>query len=158
MADATMKPTPPSVRLEHLTAALAFDLAAQLSPLQVIMDRYGLTEAMLTTALQHPPFVKLIREAKAKWESDMSVAERVRLKAQFALEDCILPMHNIAHNKDAGNVSRIDAVKLIASIAGMSRGDAVQQESGKFSLTINMGGDKPPTTLTIAAPTVDQAP
>ena len=150
----TALPANSGVRLEDLTAALAFDLAAQLSPMSVILERYQLTPEQLKAALTHPPFVKLVKEAQAKWNSDMSVAERVRLKAQFALESCILPVHGIAHNKDTGAASRIDAVKLLSTIAGMSRGDAVAQEGSKFSLTINLGEKS--TSLQVAPPTIEQ--
>lgn len=145
---------PNAVQLEQLTAALAFDLASGLSSLTTVMDRYHMTPSQMAGALRHEPFAKLVREAKAKWESDMTVAERVRMKAQFALETCLLPVHNIAQDAQTNANTRLDAVKLISAIAGMSRGDAASADASKFNLVINLGSEQ--TTVRVGPPVIDQ--
>lgn len=124
---------------EHATAALAFELAAQLVPWPQILHRFGISDQQFELLLRAPMFQKMLQEAKAKWDSPLTVAERTRLKAQFSLEACLLPLHAIVHDGKTPTQSRVDAAKLIASVAGLSRGEGVQANTEKFSLTINLG-------------------
>src|SRR5262245_18925935 len=98
--------------LQHATAALAFELAAQLVPCRQSIQRFRITEDQRKLLLSNVPSQKLVRDAKAKWDSPMSVAERTRLKAQFSIEQCLLPLHGIVQDPRSGAQSRIDAAKL----------------------------------------------
>lgn len=135
---------------EHLSAALAFSLANRLNSIEEILVRFGLSSTQLAKLMGYPPFQRLVREAHAKWNSDMSTAERVRLKAQMALETVLLPIQQIANNAQAGHQSRIDAAKLLAGVAGMSRSESAGNATPSFNLQINLGDQS--ASLSIAAP------
>lgn len=140
--------------IEHATAALAFELAAQLVPWRQVTARFGISDEQFRLLLAAPIFQKMVREAKAKWDSPMSVAERTRLKAQFALEQCLLPMHGIAQDGKTHPQQRLDAMKLLAGIAGMGKGEGPQPANG-FQLTINLGENH---QIRVAAPLVNATP
>lgn len=127
--------------LEHATAALAFELAAKLVPAAQVLSRFSISEEQYRALLASEQFRKLLKEAKDKWDSPMSVAERTRLKAQFSIEQCLLPLHGIVHDGKSATQSRIDAAKLIAAIAGLNRGEATSPQEARFSLNINLGPD-----------------
>lgn len=132
-------PAPSTGMLEDVAASLAFELAQQLLPWRQVIARYGLTENDLRTLMANPAFIKMLEEAKATWEGAANIAERVRLKSQFVLETALLPIAQIIHDGKSGTQAKIDATKLIASIAGMSKSEAASQQGSGFGVNIYLG-------------------
>src|SRR5262245_23848082 len=106
--------------LSDLSGRLAFDLAAGLKNVTEVMECYGLTGLELKNLLENDAFAAMVREARARFLSDMSTPERVQVKAQLAVEDCIKPIYDIVHGGVYPAAAKIDATKLLASIAGLN--------------------------------------
>lgn len=128
---------------------LAVELAIQIRPIDEIMESYGLTKAELKEKLANPVFKGMVVEAKKTWESDLSVKERIRLKAAHLVEDSILSVFNIIHDKDNPAPQRLDAFKSLTKVADVeataSSGPGVSGE--KFTININLGDRSEAVTI-----------
>ena len=128
----------------QLTSALAMEIAAQLSPPLEVFARHGFDEEQAKVILQDDVFRKLVKEAQAEWKADQNTGERIKLKAQMALEELLLPTYNLARDPKVPPPSRTDAVKLFERLSGVGK---QTEESGgggpKFVLSINIGQDEP---------------
>lgn len=148
--------TPAYIASDELNSRLAYDLATELRSLPEIMGHYGLTEAQMRQFLSNRVFQEMVREARAKFMSGLSTPERIQAKAQMALEGAIAPMYGIIHNKDTNTGQRIDATKVLASIAGLNKGDVIPQAAQKFVLNINLGDKQVGITADPQPITIDQ--
>ena len=128
--------------LSDFDGRLAVELACQISPVQDICKRYELTRADLRVKLRDPTFRKMVVEAKRAWHSDLSVKERVKLKASVLVEDSILAVYNMLHDKENPTASRLDAFKQLAKVADVDSPGKSNMEAGeKFTVVINLGDD-----------------
>lgn len=153
MPDA-ITPAPPFLASEDVNGRLAYDLACQLYPVGTILKQYGLTEPQLVNLLKNEQFANMVKETRAKFLSGLSTPERVQLKAQIALEGCIAPMYGIVHDPQTAVGAKTDATKILTTIAGLSKGDALPQQAQKFVLNISLG-DKS-IGITAEPPTIEQ--
>lgn len=127
-----------------ISSALAMELASQLTSPTEVFQRHGITEEDAKILLADPTFRKMVKEAKAEWEADQNVADRIKLKSQMALEELLLPTFALAKDPRVPAPSRTDAVKLFERLSGVGK---QAEESGgagpKFVLSINIGNSSP---------------
>lgn len=124
----------------QVTSSLAMELAADLTEPSEIFARHGFSPEMAVELLQNDHFKKLIVEAKAEWSADSNITERIRLKAQMALEELLLPTFTLAKDPRVPPPSRTDAVKLFERLSLVSK--SVEDGGGggpRFILSINVG-------------------
>ena len=133
----------PASALSDFDGRLAVELACQISSLPDILKRYRLTRGDLKVKLKDPTFRKMVVESKRAWHSDLSVKERVRLKASVLVEDSILAVYNILHDSENPSASRLDAFKQLARVADVDAPGKSTMEAGeKFTVVINLGDEK----------------
>jgi len=119
---------------------LAVELAVQISPLPEVLKRHGLTKADLRTKLRDPSFRHMVKEAKRVWQSDLSVKERIRLKTQVLVEDSLLGVYDMFHDKSLAAPARLDAFKQMARVATVDMPDKESASVGeRISININLG-------------------
>jgi len=133
-----------------MTTTLALELASQLTSPAEVFDRHGITDEDAKTLLADPTFQRMIKEAKAEWTAEQNTPERIRLKAQMALEELLLPTYNMAKDPRVPPPSRTDAVKLFERLSGVAKSAEDSGGSGpKFVLSINVGnGTNSPKEIT----------
>jgi len=127
---------------------LAAELAFEISPVEEIMKRHGLTKAELMLKLGNEPFRQMVREAKRIWRSDLSVKERIRLKSMVLVEDSILELYTMFHDKDMAATARLDAFKSLAKVATVDAPDKDGATVGeKVTINISIPGVEKPINI-----------
>jgi hypothetical protein len=77
-----------------------------------------------------------------------SVKERIRLKSQVLVEDSILEIFSIIHNKDNAIPARLDAFKQLARVAEVDAPDRSNADTGsRFTVSINLGETYKPVVI-----------
>ena len=139
-------PAHPGVEQTKITNALAMELAAQLTDIPDILERYELTKTQLKRILKDPEFKIIYAQAKARWGADANATERVITKSTLMVEDSLLSIYGILHSEDTSPSGKIQAFNALVELSDASpRKQAAKQEDtgNKFSITINLtGGQK----------------
>lgn len=136
---------------------IAWELAAEITPVPDILVRYGITAHDFKKKLSDPMFRQAIREAKSIWKSDLNVQQRIRMKAAFLVEDSILDVFAIVKNESQGATARLDAFKKLLETADIMPTKQVGNASTAGAFRINiMLGDSPAQTVTIDGTTISQ--
>jgi hypothetical protein len=121
---------------------LAWELAAEISPVQDILKKFGITPTEFKVKLRDKMFRTAIREAKTLWKSDLNVQQRIKLKASFLVEDSLLDIFKLIKNENSAATAKLEAFEKL-----MRAGDLVPRAGTKgdgalasgFKLTINLG-------------------
>lgn len=137
-----------------LSAQLAMEIATELCDASTLMKRYGMSGAAFKQLLSTPAFANMVKEAKAKWDGDMNANERIRVKSAIALEDSIIEIHGMIHDKENPSSSRIEAAKTLGKFA---KADAPDAAAGSVPFVVNINlGDRGVHVETLATPkTID---
>ena len=126
---------------------LAFELAAELSTIDDILERYDITKTELKKKLKNEGFSQMYKEFKGVWKSDLSVKERIRIKSMVLVEDSLLAVHEMVHNHDNSLGARMDAFKSLAKVATVDAPDKDQAAVGeRINISINIPGAEKPIT------------
>jgi hypothetical protein len=123
----------------NLTTSLAMELAQGLSPPKEVFARNEITEADAITLLKSPDFQAMVKAAKNEWAGVGNIPERIRLKAQMALEELMLPQFQMARDPRTPATARNDAFKSFERLAGTQNADMDVAAGPKFVLNINLG-------------------
>lgn len=142
--------------VEAISHKLAAELAAELSPPEDVIARYGLTIAQFAQIAKNPQFKQILAEAKSIWQSDSNAKERIQAKAAHIVEDAMLEMSQIVHDRSKPVTARIDGFKHLSKMAKVDGGrdDALVDVGSKFSIVINLGDD-PADKVVVDAPAID---
>lgn len=134
--------------LSDTDSRLAVEIAVKLRPVSELLSTYNLSRAELVRKLKNPMFRNMVKQAKALWESDLSVKERIRLKSQILVEDSVLEVFSILHNKDNAIPARLDAFKQLARVAEVDTPNKhAGGESSRFTVSINLGDTIKPVVI-----------
>lgn len=126
---------------------LAMELAIEISDLPDILARYGLTSEQLKKKFQNPAFRNMVREARITWKSDLSIKERIRVKSMALVEDSLLELYTIIHDRDISTNSRLDAFKSLSRVATTDTPDKEGAAAGeRVHISINIPGAEKPVT------------
>jgi hypothetical protein len=130
---------------------LAWELAAEITPVKDLLTRYALTPAQFRGKLKDPMFRQAIREAKNLWKSDLNVQQRVRLKAAFLVEDSLLDIFAIIKSENMTAAAKLEAFEKLMKTADLvPRAKDGGAAPGSFKVNIIMG-DAPNERVTIDA-------
>lgn len=122
---------------------LIWELVSNISPVPDILKRHGLTVPELGAKRKNKIWVAAYHEAKAFWESNANVRERIRQKAGMLLEDSLMDILLIVKDPQMGAVHRLEATKQLGVLSGAATmKPATPGEGSGFKLTINIGGQK----------------
>jgi len=129
--------------LSKVSNQLAKEIAAQISPLNDILNKFGIDAVQFAVINNTAQFRQLLLEAKAQWNSTNNAKERIRSYADAVAEDGLLVMHEIIQDKDATPSARIDAHKHVTSISNAAATKVpLQAISDRFTIEIHIGADK----------------
>lgn len=133
-----------------ITAAVAMDLAMELHDRADVWNRHSIDPLQGEAMLLDPFFKRMVDNARKEWESVTNTKQRIRLKAQLAVEDSIADLYKLACDINSPGAARVSAFKELVNLSGT----AVQQEGGGAaagpSVNIYLNGDSAPA-VTIAA-------
>lgn len=132
-------------------AVLAREMAMAIQPVEKILNAVGVSQAQFEKFILPNAFYKRAYQSFVlEWESALSTNKRIALGAAAILEDS-LPKLNARMINDINPLSSVtETAKLFAKLAGAGETkEAVQGE--RFTITINMGGEKVRIEETIGA-------
>ncbi len=110
-----------NTELAHTTAALAWEMAIGLQPVQVVLDRYGIDTVRFVKEIgTSKEFKEQFRSAKEEWQSTKNARERVSVKAAYYLEDLLPVLHDIVSNTETADGVRLAALKDLRDLARMN--------------------------------------
>jgi hypothetical protein len=127
---------------------LAWELVAQIAPLSDILRRHTMTFEQLKEKLRNPLFRSMVHETKKIWRSELNTKERIRIKAQLAVEESMLEILAIVSDRNTPASSRIDAFEKLAKIGDLTEKDKNQTTGERVNITINLGDTAKPVTIT----------
>lgn len=133
---------------ELVMRALATDLVRDIDEADDILKRYGLSAGEYAELAQSRQFRSMLAEADKEWSKASNTKERVRLKSAYIIEQALPKLFDELFKDSNPLSSRADLFGRIARIAelGNSTPTAVTGAEA-FSITINLGADKPPITI-----------
>jgi hypothetical protein len=129
------------VGLSEQDARLAWELVANINSKADIMRRHGMTFDDFDAKLLDPPFKTMLEEYRKRWNSELSVNQRVALKAALLTEDSLLDVYAIIKNTDASPGQRLEAFGALAKAGEVG---VTKKETGPagapVQITINIPG------------------
>lgn len=137
---------------------LAWEIAAEITPMQDLLTRYGISTTDFSKKLKDPMFRTAIREAKSIWKSDLNVQQRIRVKAAFLVEDSILEIFAIIKNESQPAAAKLEAYEKLLKTADMvpKAGKGDSSTASAFKIVINLG-DSPDQRINIDGHAIEQA-
>lgn len=134
--------------LTDTDSRLAVEVAVQIRPIVEILLAYSLTRSDMVRKLRDPMFRDMVKQAKSIWSSDLSIKERIRLKSQVLVEDSLLEVFGIIHNRENAIPAKLDAFKQLARVAEVDTPERGKGDSGsRFTVSINLGNTIAPVII-----------
>lgn len=153
---------PPVDPGDKFFVVLAREIAMDMHELDVILKNHDVDQARWDQIVKNPRFQMLLTQQVTEWNNALNTQERVKLKALACLEEAMPEMFQRMHDPQETLPAKVKIFEVLGNVAGMGKnqqGGAVTGE--KFSVTINLGTDKPvqviaDTPKTIQAIQIDQ--
>jgi uncharacterized NAD(P)/FAD-binding protein YdhS len=122
-------------------ARLAWELVANISPLGDIMRRHGLTFDEYDEKKRDPLFTGMLEQYRKQWNSELSVNQRVALKAALLTEDSLLDVYAIIKDTEASPGQKLEAFGALAKAGEVGQARKDQGTPGTpVHITINVPG------------------
>lgn len=110
-----------------------------MEPLAVVMRRYGINKQQFRALLAQPVFRQAVSQQRQVFASAANLPDRIRLKAQLAVEDLIQNMYMLASGTAPNTpaAAQVAAFNQIKNLTGLEKPEAPAPKQ-KFALTINV--------------------
>lgn len=122
-------------------ARLAWELVANINSIGDIMRRHGLTFDEYDLKKADPAFKAMLDEYRKRWNSELTVNQRVALKAALLTEDSLLDVYAIIKDVDASPGQKLEAFGALAKAGEVG---TVRKDTGPtgtpVQITINVPG------------------
>jgi len=146
---------------EVTISQLAREVARDILPTDTVLKRFNLTTRAYETIVDLPFFQRRLEEELAVWNgSDSgSIRQRIAAKAATLIEESLLEVYDMIHNKDLPIAGKVEALKFVARLASMEQG-AVRAEDptdSKVVINIQFNGEKATFTKE-RSPLIDVTP
>jgi hypothetical protein len=126
----------------HRIAAFVRDVAVNLYPIEKTLAKHGIAADQYEVLKENEFFKKALAAALIEWNSPQSTQKRLAMEAAIALEDAMPVMAARMHKSTESMRDLVEVAKLFAKMAGVGEGTVSTAPSEKFSVVINLGGDK----------------
>ena len=144
----------PEVNYELLVSRLAREIARDLIPIEDICSRYKLDEDQYQRVIRHPMFAQRLQEELDVWNASTprAITERIGAKAATMIEESLVEVYALIHDKSIPMAPKIEALKWASRIAGVGEKEAVNQTLGeRVRFNIYIGAEKVSFEKDIAA-------
>lgn len=139
-----MKLAPAVTGLSESDARLAWELVTNINSIGEIMRRHGLTFDEYDAKRRDPVFRAAYEEFKKRWSSELSVNQRVALKAALLTEDSLLDVYAIIKDAEASPGQKLEAFGALAKAGEVGQ---VKKDQGPaptpVQININVPGKAP---------------
>lgn len=147
---------------EVLVSRIAREVARDLSPVDMIRLKFGLSEEDYTRLIRSPIFKTRLEEELAVWNASdaLSVAERIKVKAGTMIEESLLEVYEMIHDKNQPMVGKIRALEWASRISGLGESERMgppgMTSGGGSGINFNIyiGGEKQSFTVASEQPKI----
>ena len=124
---------PEPVNYELMVSRLAREIARDLIPIEDICERYKLSEDEYQRLIKHPMFARRFQEELDIWNASTpkAITERIGAKAATMIEESIVEVYALIHDKNVPMAPKIEALKWASRIAGVGERESAQQTLGR---------------------------
>ena len=128
----------------HNIAALVRDVAVAMEDMPTVLQKHGLNQQQYDSLATNQFFQRVLEDAVQNWHKPQSTKERVALAAAIALEDALPKIAARMSGAREALADVVETAKLFADLAGLGpKANQLPQQTGeKFSININLGGDR----------------
>jgi hypothetical protein len=126
----------------HRIAAFVRDVAVNLYPIEKTLQKHGISVEQFALLKNNDFFKKALECALIEWNSPQSTQKRLAMEAAIALEDAMPVIAARMHKTTESMRDLVEVAKLFAKMAGVGETTQQSSPSEKFSVVINLGGDK----------------
>jgi hypothetical protein len=134
----TLSPVAPN---ELLISQLAREIAREIIPFDAVLKKFKLDSQTYERVFDMPFFQRRLEEELAVWNgSDSgSIRARVAAKAATVIEESLMEVYDLIHDKSQPLSGKVEALKFAARLASMGEG-ATADTSEKIIFNISIGG------------------
>lgn len=136
----------PSVPLPKMDPAflakLAHAVARDQRDLSIILTEHGLSQEQYNYLKTNHFYARCLETAIIEWNSDLSVQDRLRIEAAMYLEQGmpVLGARMLSEREELKDA--VETAKMFAKVAGIGEGESKGAPGEKFTISIDLGGDK----------------
>jgi len=134
---------------EVLASRVAREVARDLSPVDMIRVKFGLSEEDYSRIINSAIFKSRLEEELAIWNASdvLSIAERIKAKTGTMIEESLPEVYELIHDKNQPMVGKIRALEWAARMSGIGEverlGPAGVMSGGSgINFNIFIGGEK----------------
>jgi hypothetical protein len=148
--------------MRQRASRLAFDIVLGLEDASKLATDFGLTEIQWDVLRQWPSFVQMVRSAQEELTGYSGTAVKAQRQAALVMAEVgVMTLSEIMLNKSATNGDRLDAMKQITELSGITSKAAAK--SGSLPVAEGSGGTVGGPLIAIHMPdpakvTVKEAP
>jgi hypothetical protein len=121
---------------------LAREIAMDIHPLEKILEAQKVSTDQWDWIRQNPRFQLLLSSCTEAWNSATNAAERVRVKSLFFIEEALPEFFARVHDKRENLSAKTEVLKAVSKLAGLGQSEGAGVGADRFSVTINLGGNK----------------
>ena len=134
----TLSPVVPN---ELLISQLAREIAREIIPYDAILKKFKLDTQTYERVFDMPFFQRRLEEELAVWNGSdsTSIRARVAAKAATVIEESLMEVYDLIHDKSQPLSGKVEALKFAARLASMGEGNQVDT-SEKIIFNISIGG------------------
>ena len=124
---------------------LAREIARDIKPMDEILKQFGLSAEQFDAVADSGFFQTRLNEETQLWNASdpYSVAKRIETKAATMIEDCLLEVYALIHDRAQPMAAKIEALKWAARMAGLGETAKGGADTGAgVKITINLGREK----------------
>lgn len=148
-----------SVAPDMITPELALEVAQNLRGIPDILADYEISKDQFKIILKTPLFRNLYKEKRHEWNSPSSAKERIRARADMALESQQPVLHGMVMDTDLAPSHRLAAHDKMLKMSSVADKPALMEggpTASTFTVTINMSAPDGTTEKTVIGERVNE--
>jgi len=123
---------------------LAREVARDIKELPDILATFKLTDEQFDRIVDSKFFQTRLNEEVQLWNASDAPAinKRIETKAATMVEDCLLEVYALVHDREQPLAAKVEALKWAARMAGLGEAKTGASDGGGVKITINVGGQE----------------
>lgn len=126
-------------------ARIAREIARDIQPLDIMLQRAGIDSEAFERIKEHPIFQTHLLEEAQIWSAStkQNLRERVSVKAASMIEELLLDAVDIIKDPDIPGAARVQTLQFLAKLGHLGEGPLTKDDgSGRVQINIMLGGQK----------------
>lgn len=128
-------------------SALARQIAQDIVPIGTVLEAHKLDNETWGRIQSDPNFQRMLADMTQNWNSAENTRERIKLKAQSAVEVALESLFADCVNTGQPLNHRTEALRQLARLGELEGAQSQGAVGAGINIQINIGSDKPPTII-----------